>query len=40
MASHEPGSKVYVMAYHVKEKTQSSIDLHDENFPYDIAETR
>jgi len=40
MASHEPNTKVYVMAYHLKEKTQKQIDMHDEYYPYDISEVK
>jgi len=40
MASHEPNTKIYVMAYHLKEKTQKQIDMHDEYYPYDISEVK
>ena len=40
MASHEPNTKIYVMAYHLKEKIQKQIDMHDEYYPYDILEVK
>ena len=40
MAVTDQKPTVYTLAYHCKEKSVRMAEIHDEAFPYDIAEVR
>ena len=40
MAAAGDNTTVYALAYHVKEKTASMLEIHDENYPYDYEESK